>query len=806
MENKVGKNQASEEESVFSLQEFLTNCLSKWKWFLLSIIIFCGFGAWYALSQQNIYSRSMQVLIKDQDGGGGIGDIAGSFSSLGLFSSNTNVNNELISLTSPAVMYEVIEKLGLDVNYDTPGRFHLKTLYGTTLPYLVTFKDLEEQQGAGFTLNLGGKGSVTLDKFYLYTPDGRVDYDNTITITPGQGDIKTPIGYVTVVPNPIYEAPKSKKARKVTEILVSRDGMQSSVETYSAKVNGDLADKDADVIELTMKDESIERAVDVLNSIVDVYNNNWIDDNNKISIATSRFIDERLQSISRELGVVDLDISKYKSEHRVPDMEEAAKLVMKQQAEMTDKMLETTNKMSMAIYLRDYLNNPANANNVIPVNTGISSPALEAQISSYNNILLNRNNVEANSSENNPIVKEYDVQLKGLRTAIVNAINGQIAAFNATLNNMKGAQGAVDGQLASGPTQAMDLLSMERDQKVKQELYLYLLQKKEENELTQKFTADNTRIITPPMGSLNPVAPKKKMIVAVAFLVGLLLPGVIIYIQSAADNKVRSRKDLEGMTVPFAGEIPQVGKKSFRERFAKFIPGKKKGAEQMESVVSVVKAGSRDGISESFRIMRGNLDLMNQNKGESSVIVITSFNPGSGKSFISYNLAATFALKGKRVLLVDGDLRHGSTSQFVNMPSKGLTNFLTGNTPDWKQFAVPVRDHDNMYIMPIGHRPPNPAELLEGEKMAEFIKEVREDYDYILIDCPPTDVVVDTRLIEQYADRTLFVVRAGLLEKSQIAEIDNIYSSKVFKQMSIVLNGTTGQSKSYGTYGYYGGE
>ncbi|MBD5196197.1 MAG: polysaccharide biosynthesis tyrosine autokinase [Bacteroidales bacterium] len=806
MENKGVKGQTPEEEVIFSLQDFLTKCLSKWKWFVVSVIIFCGLGAWYALSKQYVYSRSMQVLIKDQDGGGGVGDIASSFSSLGLFSSNTNVNNELISLTSPAVMYEVIEKLGLDVNYNAPGRFHLNTLYGTNLPYLVTFKDLEEQQGAGFTLHIGGKGSVTLDKFYLYTPDGRVDFDKTITITPGQGDIKTPIGYVTVEPNPIYEAPKSKKARKVTEILVSRDGMQSSVELYSAKVKGDLADKDADVIELTMKDESIERAVDVLNSIVAVYNDNWIQDKNKIAIATSNFIDERLKSISQELGVVDSDISKFKSEHRVPDLEEAAKSQMKEAAEMRSKELEVTNQMSMAVYLRDYLNNPANANNVIPVNTGISSPTLEAQIGTYNNLLLNRNNLEANSSENNPIVKEYDTQLKGLRSAIVNAIDGQLAAFNKTLSNMKGAQGTVESQLASGPTQAMYLLSIERDQKVKQELYLYLLQKKEENELTQKFTADNTRVITPPMGSLNPVAPKKKMIVAVAFLFGLIVPGVIVYIQSVSDNKVRSRKDLEGMSVPFAGEIPQVGKKSFRERFAKFIPGKKKGAEQMESVVSVVKAGSRDGISESFRIMRGNLDLMNQNKGESSVIVITSFNPGSGKSFISYNLAATFALKGKRVLLVDGDLRHGSTSQFVNMPSKGLTNFLTGNAPDWKQFAVPVRDHDNMYIMPIGHRPPNPAELLEGEKMAEFIKEAREDYDYILIDCPPTDVVVDTRLIEQYADRTLFVVRAGLLEKSQIAEIDNIYSSKVFKQMSIVLNGTTGQSKSYGTYGYYGGE
>ncbi len=261
-----------------------------------------------------------------------------------------------------------------------------------------------------------------------------------------------------------------------------------------------------------------------------------------MAVATSSFIDDRLRLIERELGNVDNEIFDFKRDHRVPNLEEAAKTQMKQSVEMSNKMLEVTNQMSMSIYLRDYLNNPGNAKSVIPVNTGIGSPTLEAQISNYNNLLLTRNTLAASSSDTNPLVVDYDGQIKGLREAIVNAINGQIVALNKSLRNMEGAKGAAESQLASGSTQAKYLLSVERQQKVKESLYLYLLQKREENELTQKFTADNTRIITPPTGSLQPVAPKVKFILAICMFFGLCVPGVAIYIISATDTKVRSRK------------------------------------------------------------------------------------------------------------------------------------------------------------------------------------------------------------------------------------------------------------------------
>lgn len=807
MEENIIRTQVSEEEEVFSLKDFLTQCLAKWQWFFASVVIFCCIGVFYILRQQPVYSRSMAVLIQDQDGGGGVSDISNAFSSMGLVASNTNVNNELISLTSPAVMYEVIQRLGLDVNYNAPGRFHKTTLYGTTLPLTVKFLDLEEQQGAGFTAELLDDGGVKLSDFYLATPDGKEEIEKELTVKPGFNPVQTPVGKVVISPNGKYIPAKGKKAKKVKEIMVERTGMQNSVETYSALVKGDLADKDADVIDLSMKDVSAQRAVDVLNAIVEVYNENWVHDKNKIAVATSNFIDDRLRLIESELGDVDNDIFKFKSENRVPDLEEAAKIQMKQSTDMSNKMLEVTNQMAMSIYLRDYLNNPSNAKNVIPVNTGIGSNTLETQISNYNNLLLNRNTLAASSSDSNPLVVDYDAQIKGLREAIVNAINAQIVSLNTTLRNMQGAKGTAEGQLASGPTKAKYLLSVERQQKVKESLYLYLLQKREENELTQTFTAYNTRIITPPTGSLLPVAPKKSMILMVCFLLGLCVPGVALYISEATNTKVRNRKDLDKMSVPFVGEIPFVGKKSMMDVVRKVFP-KKKNSRELEKVLVAVKDGSRDVESESFRIVRGNLDFMIRDQKACNVIMVTSFNPGSGKSFISFNLASSFALKGKKVLVVDGDLRHGSVSQFVNMPSKGISSYLTGNTNNWRQLVVPVTSHDGMFVMPIGHRPPNPAELLDNGRIGEFIKEASEDYDYIFIDCPPTDIVVDTQIVERYVDRTIFVVRAGLLDRKMVADIDAIYRNKRFKQMCIVLNGTDthNKSKAYGVYGYYSDE
>lgn len=800
MENNKTNNESQEKTDSFSLNDLLKACASKWRWFLISVILFTGLGVFYVITRQPQYNRTMQVLVKDQDGGGGMADIASQFSSLGLVSTNTNVYNELISLMSPAVMSEVVVRLGLDVDYLEKGFPHGTTLYGSTLPFVINVPDLDPKDAASFVIELEPDGTSTINKFVKYDAGGTHKFDKEVKLPAGANKVRTPVGTIVFSPNERYV----KTVRdKTVKIAVTRQAFLPTVEKYTSMLKGDLTDRDADVIDLSMKDVSIERVDDILNSVLDVYTSNWVSDKNRMAVATSQFIDERLKVIEKELGVVDSEIMDYKSKTLVPDLEEAARLNMKSTRDMDSEILETGTELSLARYVYDFVRKSVNKYSVIPVNTGVVSGQLEVQITNYNTLLLNRNNVASATSASNPIVQDYDTQLAGMREAIERALYTQVVGLEKQLAGLEGAQGNLRGQLASAPNQAKYLLSVERQQKIKEELYLYLLQKREENELNQTFTADNTRVITPPTGPVKPIFPKKMMTVGLALLVGLLFPAVIIYMRESSNTKVRSRKDLERMTTPFIGEIPMVGGKNRFEKLRKLFGEKKK--KKLEEVSARVSAGSRDLINESFRIVRGNIDFM-MRSDTGRVMMVTSFNPGSGKSFVTYNLAATFAIKGKKVLVIDCDLRHGSASQFVGMPGKGISSYLTGNTQDWRSLVVKDKFDDMLYILPIGHRPPNPAELLESPLMKQLVDQARQEYDYIFLDCPPVDIVVDTQILAPLADRTIFIVRAGLLEKSAIPEIDDLYKNYRFKQMSILLNGTEHSFSRYGSdgRGYYG--
>ena len=567
-------------------------------------------------------------------------------------------------------------------------------------------------------------------------------------------------------------------------------------DSYTQKLWAELGNEDATIINLSIDDASVQKAEDILNTLIEVYNEKWIQDKNQIAVSTSRFIGERLGVIENELGHVDENISNYKSEHLLPDVQAASSLYMSQSAENKKEIQTLTNQLTTAQYIRRELNSK-DMNQPLPTNSGIANVNIESQIGEYNKMVLDRNRLIANSSEKNPLVKDLGNSMQSMKRTILQSVDNLIVSLNTQIRSIRQQEATTTQQLASNPSQAKYLLSVERQQKVKEELYLYLLQKREENELSQAFTAYNTRMITAPRGSALPTAPNKKNILLVALVLGLLVPAVIIFMQENMNTKVRGKKDLENLSVPCLGEIPL------------YLSNKKKNNKSPEHVI-VVEESNRNIINEAFRVLRSNVDFIKNKNTQQKVFVVTSFNPGSGKSFLSMNIAMSFAIKGKKVLVIDGDLRHGTVSAYVGSPKKGLTDYLGYEETSWNELLITDKKYPNLHTIPVGTIPPNPTELLEDKSLATLIQALRNEYDYIFIDCPPIDIVADAQIIEQYADRTFFVVRAGLLDRSLLSELENIYQEKRFKNLSIILNGTesTGGRYSYRygySYGYHNG-
>lgn len=799
MTDKI-QNNVTQAEGVtdFNIKDFFKICLNKWWWFVICVAFAVGIALFYIYRKQPEYKRYEQILVNEQDSNGGMGDISNAFSSLGLFSKNTNVYNELLTLTSPAIMYQVADSLQLDMNYSLKDGLRAKTLYGSNLPIRVDMLDIDEQGSAFFKMKLNPDGSKELFKFRKLEGDKVLKFNEVITVPSDKSIVETPIGLISFKSNPNF-IPDNSKDSKV--MFVSKMAMQNTVELYGRKLIGDLADQDADVIELSIEDTSVQRAIDILNYILIVYNKNWIDDKNKMALATSAFIDERLKVIQAELGEVDQNLAHYMKETGIPDIKSAIEANYEMGSKVEEQIIALNNQLSVAEYMKDFLSNPNNINTLLPINLGIESQDLGAQILSYNEMLLNRNNILSNSSLSNPLVQNYDQQLEELRRTISRSVDNQAKSLQNALSNLQKERGKMNSQLSNTPEKALPLLSEERQQEVKEALYLFLLQKREETELSQKFSADNIRVITPPVGPLKPVAPRKGLIVVVAGIIGLGVPLILLYFLESINTTVRNKNDLEGLTMPFTGEIPQVGKKQNLRALAEKLPTRKNKDEKPP--LAVVEEGKRDVVNEAFRVIRGNIDFMTGKNVGTQVIMLTSFNPGSGKSFIAYNLAMSFCIKGKKVLIIDCDLRHGSSSMYVGMPKKGITSYLTGNTDDWKSLIVKSPANPNLFILPVGKMPPNPAELLEDGRLETLVEEAREDYDVIFLDCPPVNIVVDTQIVAPLADRTLFVVRAGLLERSALKELNEFYSEKKFKNMSVILNGTEAIHSRYYTYGNY---
>lgn len=476
---------------------------------------------------------------------------------------------------------------------------------------------------------------------------------------------------------------------------------------------------------------------------------------------------------------------------------------MQQRQQSQNAILDLNNRLSLVKYLRREVQN-ASLDQPLPNPAGIEGTTVESQIAEYNSIVRERNRMLATSSDNNPLVQDRTNTLNTLRKTMVQSIDNYLLTLNTTLRTLEQQEAKSTSELIRSPNQAKYLLSVERQQKVKEQLYLFLLQKREENELSQAYTAYNTRIINRPSGPAAPVAPRGKSTILMAIAIGLALPLIIIFIIKNLDSKVRTRRDLGHLSIPYLGEIPFYGNKpSLKSRILQ--------TRNPESDIRaiVVRPKNNNAVNEAFRVVRSNFHFISKTQGVTThtddirTMMVTSLYSGSGKTFITLNLATSFAVQNHRSILIDLDMRKGIMSKAVGPGHKGISNYIIGQSDINDIIVHNVDDIEGLDMIPVGAIPPNPSEMLYSSKFEELITYLKTQYDYIIIDCPPVDIVADTQIIGRLTDMTIFVVRAGVLDKSDLHQIQELYDANRYPNMAIVLNGVDIKN-SYYSNRYYG--
>lgn len=787
-------NASFRQEDSLNIKDLMLLYLSKWRWFLLSLAVCIGLAVVYLLRTPSVYTRTATLLIEDNDKGGSISASEMSFADLGLFQSNTNVNNEIIAMSSPALMQDVVRRLHLDMTYSADGRFHDEVLYGSTLPVTVALNEFTDGESASLTMYVDTSGAVSLYGFRTVLNGENVRYKDVVQGKVGE-TVETPLGGIVVNPTAFFH-----RVGSGMEITVSKSTLYGATTAYSSKLTVSLLQKEATVVSLSMKDVSVQRAVDVLNTLISAYNESWVSAKNQIAVSTSAFIDDRLRVIEHELGAVEEDISSYKSKNLIPDLQASSDLYIQQSSETEVKLLELSNRMYMVRYISDYMSREENAFELLPAGTGIESTGIEGQILEYNNKLLERNYLVASSSTSNPLVVDADQALQSMRATILTSLENYTVMLQNQMESLRQQESKATDRIAATPDQAKYLLSVERQQKVKESLYLFLLQKREENELSQAFTAYNTRLITPPVGSIAPTSPARMQILLIAFVLGLVIPMGVFFLKENGNTRLRGRKDLESMSVPYVGEIPMCDGKKSSIRYR--LRNRTRRGAKNDDVEVVVKEGVRNVVNEAFRVVRTNLEFMHV-PSSGHVYMTTSFNPGSGKTFVTVNVAVSLAIRGRKVLVVDGDMRRATASRLLHSPSIGISDWLSGRETDMDRILFRTDIHENLWMMPVGTIPPNPTELLQDGRLKELFDALKDSFDYIFIDCPPINIVADTQIISKVADRTVFIVRAGLLERSMLPELEADFRDGRYPGLCMVLNGTVSKGGRYGySYGY----
>lgn len=745
---------------------------NKW-WYVGSVAICLLIAAFQIYKLPVIYRSSAKVIIDESDQDATMRNLG--VASSGMIRSRYGANaieNEMEALKSPDLMAIVVDRLGLQTKYVEKQWFREVELYQNS-PIEMRLVADNPSSSFSYTVQNKGNGEVVLKNFKLA---GEELGDK---VKANLGDtIVTPVGALALHPT-------DKIDQFTNDLVISWTNAESMAFTYTAKLEIAQLNKESAVVVVSVNDNYISRATSVINTLLDVYNEEWIRNKNRSSIQTAEFINERLLVIEKELGTVEDAIKDYKSTNNLTDVKAVAASYLQESSEYAARAFDVNNQLSIAKFIKEYLNDPANAHSMIPSNLGLSSSSIEEQVGKYNGLILKRDRLITGSSENNPMISDINNTITAIRTIILRSIDNLITTLELQGDKIESQEKQIMARMASSSGQELQLLSIERQQKITQSLYMFLLEKREENELAALVNVGNTRLLVAPKGG-SPVAPDKTKIILIALILGFGLPFAVFFVLKLFDTSIKTKNDLKGVQAPFLAEVPLIANVQEYDHSNRKI---------------LVRSGKRDMMNEAFRVLRTNVDLMIGKKEGSKVIMFTSFNPNEGKTFVIMNVAASMALKNAKTIIVDLDLRKATLSKSLGIKHAGVAAYLNGSADDYHQNVEQVAE--NLFVLPVGTLPPNPSELLLTDKFTELMDSLRKEYDYVFIDCPPIDIVADASIVTGKTDMAIFVLRSGKMDKKYLPAIQEIYESNKYKHMALVLNGIDLKHKKYG-YGRYG--
>lgn len=771
--NSTNPSTAIKKETGLNLVDILVFLLSKWKWFLLSVLLFGGL-AWVKYARSPfVYFRSATVIIKDPSNKP---YTAGGLNVYDNFVNKVNVANELLQFRSKKLMREVVRRVHADVSYQVKEGLRYNELY-THSPIAVQFVNATPESSVAFTVIPKNQQEVAISRL-------NNDDVNEAVVVKMNKEVK--LGNMRVVVKPTRHF---KQTCLGTPIRVTKSPLASVTAYYQASLGIRQETDEASILTLSLKDISPIRAADVLNMLIAVYNEEAIKDKNQVAVNTADFINERLGIIGRELGDVEVDLEAFKRDNQMIDIASSANKSMSESQKYGSDALELETQLQIASFIKEYLTDPKKGTALIPSNLGIKDMNVENQINQYNALKLKRDRLINESSDSNPVVDELNKSLVAMRQSIIQTVDNMIASINMKRTDALSREREAQSDVAAIPLKERQMLSIERQQKIKETLYLFLLNRREENALSQAMVDNNARVIDSADGSDAPISPRRDYILLLGVLLGLVVPGVACLLVLFFDTRVRSRKDMEGwVSIPFLGEIP-----------LDKVQAKRKAGEKQQPLV-----GKRDDdvVSEAFRILRTNMAFMSKKGKPMQVITLTSFNEGAGKTFISRNMAASLAYAKKRVIMLDLDIRKGTLSRSFGLRKYGITDYIVDSSV---QIDDVIQSCDGFDVIASGTVAPNPAELLMDERLDELVAELRRRYDFIIADSVPVGIIADGTISNRIADLTLFVARSGKLDRRQLPDVEELYQEKKLNNMAIVLNGVDLRHRyGYRYYGYYG--